>query len=224
MLDESGDASLLVDKISVRSLERRPTYADFFAWINEVSGDSDISIIANTDIALDDNVRMLTRYSWPEKTVLALSRWDVLADGTSQLFERSDSQDVWMFRGRIQGVTGDYPLGVYDCDNKVAWELQEAGYRVINPSLSLRTYHHHRSGFRSYEHAPAPDYGIRPPFLYVEPDNLWGPLTAWSVKRQLSLDYLPWQLTAKRFWRYPLPALMQRAWNKGLRILGNNRK
>jgi len=209
-------------RLNTRAITHRPSYCDFFGWANElVSSANDISLIANSDIALDDNLRMLTRFSWPEKTVMALSRWDVLADGTSQIFEHGDSQDCWLFRGRIPEVPGNFPLGVYDCDNKIAWELQQAGYQVINPAFSIRTWHHHQSGFRSYEEKPAPDYGIRPPFLYVEPDNLWGLFKAWAVKRQLKLDYLPWRMTTKRFWRYPVPALMKRAWNKGLRILRN---
>ncbi len=156
ILDESRDTALLNDRTCVRPVESRPTFADFFAWINEVAGESDLSIIANTDIAIDDNLRVLNKFSWPEMTAMALSRWDALDNGTVRLFEHGDSQDCWLFRGRIEGVAGRFPLGVYDCDNKIAWELQQAGYRVINPSLGLRIHHHHQSGYRSYERRPRP--------------------------------------------------------------------
>lgn len=221
IFDESGSLREL-ERLKVRQLKRRPTYADFFAWINDLTSPEDISIIANTDICLDDSIRMLERLDWSGKVALALSRWDVAEDGRCRVFDRGDSQDCWIFRGPVTGVEGNFPLGVYDCDNKIAWELQQAGYRVLNPALSLRTYHHHQCGYRSYEQKPAPDYGIRPPFLYVEPDNLWGPLTAWQIQRDLHLPYLPWSMTWNRFFRYPLPGLMRRAWRKVTRTLNSS--
>jgi hypothetical protein len=221
VFDESGSLSGSAG-LQPRALRRRPTYQDFFQWICEVAGPDDISIIANTDICVDDSVSLLERVDWSGKVALALSRWDVASDGRIRLFDRGDSQDCWIFRGPVTGVNGNFPLGVYDCDNKIAWELQRAGYRVLNPALSLRTYHHHQCGYRSYEQKPAPDYGIRPPFLYVEPDNLWGPLRAWQIQRELNLPYLPWSMTWNRFFRYPLPGLMRRAWRKVTRTLNSS--
>ncbi len=222
VLDESGHLAVCEPSAMVFPIVTRPTYADFFSWINNVAGPNDLSIIANTDMAFDDSLAMLLEFDWPERTVFALSRWDVLVDGTAKLFEHGDSQDCWIFKGKVPERIGQFPIGVYDCDNKIAWELQQAGYRVLNPSLSLKTYHHHLSGYRSYEQKPAPDYGIRPPFLYVEPENLWGPLKAWRVKKKLSLAYFPWRMTWRRFWRYPLPALVMRVWKKLGRALGAN--
>jgi hypothetical protein len=219
ILDESGRLERSDSRVTVKVIANRPTYADFFLCINDVAEADHISIIANTDIAFDDSLAMLLEFDWPEGTVLALSRWDVLANGRVELFEHGDSQDCWIFKGKVPERIGQFPVGVYDCDNKIAWELHQAGYRVLNPSLSLRTYHHHLSGYRSYEQKPAPDYGIRPPFLYVEPENLWGPLKAWKVKRKLNLPYLPWRMTWRRFWRYPLPALVMRVWKRVKKLL-----
>lgn len=212
-------------KIKTRSVSHRPTYQDFFDWINDVVGQDDFSILANTDIALKDTITIIKRFGWSkQKLCLALSRWDVNSLGDASLFEHGDSQDVWVFKGKIEGVNGNFPLGVYDCDNKIAWELEQAGYRVINPCYAVRTYHHHQSGYRSYEVATPPDYGIRPPFRYVEPDNYWGPIRAWQIKRELKLDYFPWMMTRQRFWRYPLPKLAIRVWNKLGRTLASFKK
>ena len=211
-----SDSSRLI----LRSTEKRPTYNDFFSWINEISCDSDYSIIANTDISFDNSIEIVDKFSWESNSCLALSRWDVNDTSKSILFEHGDSQDVWIFKGKIRKVNGDFPLGVYDCDNKIAWELEQAGYRVINPCYAVRTYHHHQCGYRSYEKSPPPDYGIRPPFRYVEPDNYWGPLRAWQIKRELNLNYFPWMMTRRRFWRYPVPKLAIRVWNKACKILG----
>jgi hypothetical protein len=133
---------------------------------------------------------------------LALSRWDVGASGSARLFERGDSQDVWVFQGPVRGEgIGEYPVGVYDCDNKIAWELEQAGYEVRNPALSLRTYHLHRGSERSYDLANLPDHGIRPPFLYVEPDNAGSLFDCVRLWKQHRPGYFPWRMTWARFLR-----------------------
>ncbi len=202
-------------KIATRIVSIRPTYHDFFEWINTSALQDDFSIIANTDIELDDTIEIIQRFDWRNpKLCLALSRWDIDEHGRATLFEHGDSQDAWIFKGKIEGVNGNFPLGVYDCDNKIAWELEQAGYRVINPCYAVRIYHHHQCGYRSYEVTKPPDYGIRPPFRYVEPDNCWGPLEACKTQWQLKLPYFPWMLTKNRFWRYPLPKFASRILNK----------
>jgi len=223
ILSENAQAHLPAHpKLRVRKVTRRPRYDELFAWVNELAGATDFSVLANTDVWFDDGLRQIEAVNWSRRTVLAVSRWDVLENGKNRLFEYGDSQDCWIVRGTIQGVQGNFPIGVYDCDNKIAWEFAQAGYIVVNPALSLRTYHLHLCGYRSYKEAPAPDYGIRPPFRYEEPDNLWGPCRALRLRRQLRLPYVPWRMTAKRFWRYSIPALGRRAWNKALRELGKS--
>lgn len=191
---------------------------------------------------LHGSTNFLHRWIWrslPIRTFALISHWSVFTNLTgprppclrclagmssqtvmSGCLTGGDSQDTWIFKGPIRSVAADFPLGVYDCDNKIAWELQQAGYRVLNPALGLRSYHHHQCGYRSYEQKPAPDYGIRPPFLYVEPENLWGPCKAWQLSRRLRLPYLPWSMTTRRFCRYPLPSLICRVWNKLARTTG----
>lgn len=217
VFDEQSGTLPTHPRLKVRSVSQRPTYSQFFAWINETAAADDWSVIANTDICFDRSLRMLEFCSPKSARVFALSRWDVHADQSCRLFDRGDSQDSWLFRGPVRNVQGDFPLGVYDCDNKIAWELRQAGYEVVNPALSLRSYHHHQCGYRSYEQKPAPDYGIRPPFLYVEPENLWGILKAVQIGRKCQLPYLPWSMTRRRFWRYRLPALLLRIWNRARR-------
>ena len=212
-----------VSRIISRHVDSRPTYSQFLDWINELASPDDLSIIANTDIWFDDSIRMIDGFDFGDRTILVVSRWDVQHDGSVRLFDRGDSQDVWIIRGKAGNVRGDFPLGVLECDDKIAWEFQEAGYRVVNPALSARTYHLHLTGYRSYEIAPAPDYGIRPPYLHVEPDNLFGPLTAWKMKKEYGLNYFPWKMTWKRFWRYPIPTLVSRTWNKGKRMFRPDR-
>ena len=191
-------------KLSLRRTDHRPTYDDFFAWINEAAGPDDISLIANSDIYFDDSIAMLDSLV-DSGRCLALSRWDVLPNRSPRLFERGDSQDVWAFRGQVRaGVRGGFPLGVYDCDNKIAWELEKAGYKVRNPALGLRTYHLHLGTDRSYDPREPPDHGIRPPFRYIEPDtpgSLWQCFRLW---RQYRPGYFPWRVTWNRFLHTPV--------------------
>ena len=219
LVEGPGDDLPAHPKLRVRPVTRRPRYDDFFAWIDDVAGPEDLSIIANTDIWFDEGLGQLAGWPWGARTVFALSRWDVQPDGSSRLFERGDSQDAWIVQGPVEHVRGDFPLGVYDCDNKIAWEFAEAGYQVLNPAFAVRCRHLHLGALRSYDPAAPADHGIRPPFLYVEADNLWSLPAALRRRRRLRLDYVPWKMTWLRFFRYPLPKLAQRVWRRVWKML-----
>jgi len=129
----------------------RPTFNQLFRMANEkVSKPTDITIIANSDIFFDEEaIRNIKRYI-QKNTCFALSRWDV-KDNFASLFNRADSQDVWAFQGEIPYIEGaDFTLGIGGCDNKIAYLLNESGYRVINPAQSIRCYHVHDSNYRTY--------------------------------------------------------------------------
>ena len=151
---------------------------------------------------------------------LALSRWDLDGDGKARLFERADSQDAWIFRGRVRKVAADFAVGVYDCDNKIAWELEQAGYTVLNPALSVRAYHVHASGYRRYEIENQYDSGLRPPFTYVEPDNAGSFLTCCRLYRHAAMNYFPYRITGKKLCRTQPLRFLIRCCNKVKRMLG----
>jgi len=170
VLDENCGWLPTHDKIRVRTVKSRPTYADFFQWINQLCTPQDISIIANSDIYFDETLSLLTRGLRPD-TCAALSRWDVLPAGTCQLFDRNDSQDVWAFLGPVHGVTSDFLLGVPRCDNRILFELRAAGYQVINPAFTIRAQHLH-AGVRT-EYPAVPEGPFVPgPYAYLFPHNL----------------------------------------------------
>jgi len=147
-------------KLNERSITHRPTYTDFFGWASElVSADNDVSIIANSDIYFDSSLSALARNLMPNQCA-ALSRWDVQPDGTSRLFDRNDSQDAWVFRGKIRPIVPDFCMGIPRCDNRMLYELRAAGYEVINPAFSVKVFHLHAAcgGFKSlrFGHAMRP--------------------------------------------------------------------
>jgi hypothetical protein len=159
------------DKILVRTIYRRPHYVDYLRWIADVAGPEDISIIANADIFFDTQVGLLRFTPIPARSVFALSRWDAIDKTAVVLNDRNDSQDAWAFRGVPDGIHGDFPVGVPRCDNRFAKELELAGYAVLNPSFSLRSYHLH-SGVRQEYSLQAEASFVDGPYGYVWPHNL----------------------------------------------------
>lgn len=125
----------------------KPTYDLFFQKINEITGPDDINIICNSDIFFDETIQLAEQIK--HKEIFALLRWEWLPTGP-RFFERPDSQDTWIMRGKIENVFGGFSLGIRGCDNRIAHEFQKSGYSVSNPSQSIKTYHVHNSGVRNY--------------------------------------------------------------------------
>jgi hypothetical protein len=111
---------------------------------------TEISIIANADIYFDEeSIRLIKRYIRPN-VCFAISRWDVSKDGQVRLFNRHDSQDVWVFQGNVPQMEGaDFTLGHWGCDNRIAHIIQANGYELINPAHTIKAYHVHHSGVRT---------------------------------------------------------------------------
>jgi hypothetical protein len=176
LLEGTGVVLPVSSKLAARKIVSRPTYDDFFDWINELAGPGDISVIANTDIWFDGSIGVATR-RLGIRECYAMARWD-----GECLNDRNDSQDCWVFRGKVEGVVGDFPLGVARCDNRILYELQQAGYRVLNPAFAIRATHLH-AGER-VEYGAAGAHFVPPPYRYLWPHNLMGPLgTLWHNLR-----------------------------------------
>jgi len=155
-------------------IDKRPTYQDFINYINTNSNTDDIHIIANTDIYLDKNIKVLKHINLKD-TCLALSRWDTADTIKPKLYNHNDSQDVWVFKGPVkQQLKANFPLGVPRCDNRLLFELQEAGYRVLNPAFSIKVFHIHK-GQRALVYTEGDNiYNLKPPYGYLYPHNLYG--------------------------------------------------
>ena len=193
----------------VRRIDSRPTFREFFQWANELAKvPSDITVIANSDIYFDRSFRVFSKALKSEQCA-ALARWD--SDGTSEnvLFDRNDSQDVWVFRGPLRKIDGDFCVGVPRCDNRILYELKRAGYQVINPSFSIRSYHLHEGIREEYQNDKL-EHFVEPPYAYLWPHNLWSlPRTlihnlrypdariGWRFDRRKFLNYLPVRASRK---------------------------
>src|SRR3990167_9578300 len=127
----------------------KPKYNDFFEAVNRVTEDVDINIIANLDIYFENDLKKLYWYNL-DRRCLALSRWDIGANGRQTHHRSWDSQDVWIFKGKVNGVNGDHRLGICECDNRIANEIKAAGYEVLNPSDSFKCFHLHITNVHNY--------------------------------------------------------------------------
>ena len=140
----------------------RPTYRNFFDLVNDtVTSVNDISIIANTDIYFNETLASLDIH---ERQCIALSRWDKKKDGLKLHNERF-SQDSWIFKGKLRNVRFcDFYLGIPGCDNRIAYELNRAGYRMFNPATKIQSIHYHQSDLHNYDGSTPK---IPKPYLFI---------------------------------------------------------
>jgi hypothetical protein len=165
--------------IEQRVIGRRLTYADVIRIAADFPSDV-IVAFANADICIDDA-------SWTdlwkvnmEDTFLALLRYDVPESGRvedAKIFgPRADSQDTWVIRvadivkrGAAElAKTLDFQFGRMGCDNVIALDMLRQKFMVVNPALSLKTWHFHSSALRTYD---KDDVIERPVFHYVQPSG-----------------------------------------------------
>ena len=160
---DDGKQFLTNSKIVGIRVEQRPTYNDFFKVMNEV--EPEISVIANSDIYFDKSLACVKYLSGNEG--FALSRWNVVKGGVV-LYNRQDSQDTWIFKGEIKKVYADFEIGRLGCDNRIAYELEQAGYDVLNPALTIKANHLHleeRTENQNHDKSKT----VPPPYKYVVP-------------------------------------------------------
>lgn len=152
------------DKVMELVYKARPSYNTFFEAIRSFSSDEDWNIIANSDIYFDETIAKIYEYPHTKPLCFALTRWEVEKDSIHFL-NRWDSQDCWIFKGKPKNVQGNFNMGVAGCDNAIAERFSRAGYNVINPSKTIKTYHLHKSGVRSYN----PNFRAPQPYKLLTP-------------------------------------------------------
>jgi hypothetical protein len=163
------------EKVEERNIGHRITYEDVMNYAKECPDDV-ILAFANADIAIDDSTwRNLWTVSL-ENVCLALLRYDVPENGNIEdalLFgPRADSQDTWVVRAKDVKERGDMwescriPFGKGGCDNAFAVQMLRKKFLIVNPARSLRTYHFHASGVRTYN---PQDIVNAPIFMHIHP-------------------------------------------------------
>lgn len=115
-----------------------------------------VNVLTNSDVFFDAEALVHFRFLGECQAMdskpkcWALSRWDVLTDGTIAHHAHCDSADTWVIYGVPPAMDIPWPLGVPGIDNRIAHELIAAGYQVTNPSKTVKTFHLHNCQYRSY--------------------------------------------------------------------------
>jgi LPS sulfotransferase NodH len=126
--------------------KRNVSYKDMVDYANNRLNGKDV-IFANADIYFDESIRLAMKFNL-SNSVLALTRWnkEEYLDRNAQIWKRhSWSQDSWVFRAPLDCNCNDIKLGWIKCDNRFAYELNEKGYKVLNPSETIKTWHVHEN-------------------------------------------------------------------------------
>lgn len=154
--------NLMHPEFTVYLSEGRVTYDKFFKKINDVTKDDDINIIANADIYFDETIKLAEKIQKDQCYILC--RWDIMKEGGAVFYNMPDSQDVWIFRGKVkENIDGNFPLGMMGCDNAIAYRIQQAGYTVLSPSPQIKAYHLHLSDIRNYSNQKRNEKTVVPP-------------------------------------------------------------
>jgi hypothetical protein len=139
-------------KIQLIKDYKRHTYADLIEFAN--SQVSCIVLISNCDIYYDETLKLLETIDFSRRAV-CLSKIEII-DENGRLFYLTSamkgySQDSWAFKPPIRKMpSADFYMGIQRCDNRIAWEFNAIGLVPFNPSESIRSYHYHLSGVRTY--------------------------------------------------------------------------
>jgi hypothetical protein len=123
------------------------TFNKFFEYANTLNG---YVVISNLDIAFDNSIHLLKKIV-NEDTCIALTRWDFNKSKRKwNIYNRSDSQDTWIFKTPIKKIKADFHIGQRGCDNVLANKLKKK-YTIKNPAGVIVTRHIHKSGYRNYK-------------------------------------------------------------------------
>lgn len=150
-----------VPYFNVIEIKERLTFKEVFELTKNYP--DHINIISNSDIYFDETI-LACRYL-QNNECFALSRWDY-SGSKAILLNRKDAQDVWAFNGSVNCNGGNYNLGIPGCDNRLAMELKESGYNVLNPSKSIHCIHLHNTNYRTYTPQTA---RVEEPYHFILP-------------------------------------------------------
>jgi hypothetical protein len=166
LTEEKYDLDFLPDnlknKIFQTVIGERLTYKQAFDYYNKYMPGT-ICILCNADIFTDESIEVLNDINF-ENTVLALTRYEfndekksALLRGMEQKSKSSKiyrdysvtvwSQDCWIWKMEEINIKGsDFHLGIYGCDNRIAYFINESGYYLYNPCRLISVSHYDRIG------------------------------------------------------------------------------
>ena len=133
------------NKVVIKKVQNRTRFSDFLPYLDP----SEINIISNNDIDFSMSFNLYNLAFLSKSDIYCLTRWE----SSKLIFRKNegDSQDAWIFRGNPSPWEScSFFIGFPGCDNRIAYEFFSKGYRVFNPSKSIKTFHIHFSNKRNY--------------------------------------------------------------------------
>jgi hypothetical protein len=157
------DKVLNTGRVLIRDNQgKRMKYHDCFGLAN-AEHNGQIVVVANSDIWMDDTIGLA------EKTDLSGLFLALTRNGGKEFESPCTAQDAWVFCSPIREFPSDWNLGIPGCDNRLVHEAKQAGYTVLNPSLSIFLHHEHASGVWTRTRVTQKVPG---PYEYVAPSSL----------------------------------------------------
>lgn len=164
----------LSEKAHIIHFDRRITYHDVVCFVNSmVDSYRYYNIISNTDIYFDKTLELIKTINM-EKVCLSLTRWESNpGNGDPYMFMNYQSSDVWVFKNYISTeINCEFYMGVPGCEGRFNFEVAKAGYKVYNPSKSIKCLHYHSSCKRNWtEDDRLHGYSLNPDIVTIE--DIW---------------------------------------------------
>jgi hypothetical protein len=156
-----------------------PVFQNFF----DAGENSYINIVANADILFNETI-FRTQCALLDKVVLCLGKWDVIEKDVIIPYTYVGSQDVWIWKGiLVVPRVFNFKMGIPGCDNRIAAELNAAGYKIANVMADIVAIHKHATEIRS-----SPKEAVSPPYAAVVPTFL-----TVSIPRSVNLYSVPFR-------------------------------
>ncbi len=146
------------EKIVQINIGKRMKYSDVFDLVEKFNVKGYI-LLANSDIFFDKSLKNIFKSGLStKKKVYCQLRFEFT---DSNLYKckifgpRGDSQDSWLFHSNFNIEKSkrkifNFELGIPACDNHINYLFSIMGFAVHNEPYFIRTYHNHKSEFRTY--------------------------------------------------------------------------
>jgi hypothetical protein len=139
---DKGQIDVKNNKIRVHDFKTRPTITEF-AQVANTRHANEIVMFANADIYFDDSLEKLTCANL-NNVLVHLTRRELPGNPEEENFFRMKdvAADTWIFKAPLRARI-DVPIGTLWCDHIIPQIAQAAGYKVIDPVLSVTSWHKH---------------------------------------------------------------------------------